>query len=228
MSQVPERVLLFHITAIANLPAILAEGAIVAKNMLAARGGGHVNIAHVQIQNRRAAKQVALPPGGTLHDYVPFYFAPRSPMLMALHRGNVADCNLEQSDIVYLVSSPQNVVRNDLPFVFYDLHAALGYSTCYNDLSRLDMIDWPLITEPPHVEGAPGYCKFFQDVQGHERYSSRMEVRQAEFLVHERVPLGTLLGFATIDEQKQREVERILSEAGQDNLKVRVRSGWYF
>ncbi|WP_353620333.1 DarT ssDNA thymidine ADP-ribosyltransferase family protein [Geobacillus sp. AYS3] len=33
--------------------------------------------AHTRIQDRRLTTLVPLPPYGTLHDYVPFYFAPR-------------------------------------------------------------------------------------------------------------------------------------------------------
>jgi len=43
------------------------------------------------VQGHRAVKAVPVPPGGTLHDYVPFYFAPRSPMLRTLEGGNVPD-----------------------------------------------------------------------------------------------------------------------------------------
>lgn len=50
---------------------------------------GYTNIAHQNIQDRRAYRQVPFDPGGVLHDYVPFYFAPRSPMLYTISRGNV-------------------------------------------------------------------------------------------------------------------------------------------
>ncbi|WP_035060499.1 type II toxin-antitoxin system toxin DNA ADP-ribosyl transferase DarT [Andreprevotia chitinilytica] len=228
MSQVPERIFLFHMTAITNLPAIFADGAILAKNVLAERDVAYDNIAHGHIQGRRAAKKVVLPPGGNLHDYVPFYFAPRSPMLMAIHGGKVVGCTTNQADIVYLVSSPQNVARSGLPFVFYDLHAAVDYSTCYDDLARLDQIDWTLITERPHLADGSEYCKYFNNVPDHERWFRRMEVRQAEFLVHQRVPLGSLLGIATHNEQKRQEVSALLSQAGLTEIKVIAKPGWYF
>ena len=60
------------------------------------------NIAPAGAQGARAAKRVGLSPGGSVHDYVPFYFAPRSPMLSAIHNGQVAGCGLRQQDIVHL------------------------------------------------------------------------------------------------------------------------------
>ena len=42
-------------------------------------------------------------PGGTIHDYVAFYFAPRAPMLYAIYKGNVADYTEGQTPLVYLV-----------------------------------------------------------------------------------------------------------------------------
>ena len=88
----PRPTRLFHITAIANLPAILARGALLSKNGGAATGINYQNIAHAGAQGARAARSVPNPPGGLVHDFVPFYFAPRSPMLFAINGGRVAGC----------------------------------------------------------------------------------------------------------------------------------------
>jgi len=49
--------------------------------------------------------QVPLAPYGCVADYVPFYFAPRSPMLYKLHKGGVPNYTGGQDPLVYLVSS---------------------------------------------------------------------------------------------------------------------------
>lgn len=85
----PEPVRLFHITAIDNLQAICAAGKLICKNKGAAQGSHYQNIAHAGAQGARADKSVPNPPGGNIHDFVPFYFAPRSPMLSAIHNGRV-------------------------------------------------------------------------------------------------------------------------------------------
>jgi len=97
---VPNPVRLFHMTAIANLPAILTTGAIVSKNSGASAGIAYQNIVHSRAQGTRAAKRIPDPPGGSVHDYAPFYFARRSPMLMAIHGGKADGCALKQEDIV--------------------------------------------------------------------------------------------------------------------------------
>ena len=84
----PTRV--FHITAIENLPLILAHGGLRCVSDLRRDGTAYANIAHSHLQDRRATTPVRCGPDGCLHDYVPFYFAPRSPMLYAIYKGNVA------------------------------------------------------------------------------------------------------------------------------------------
>ncbi|WP_286171369.1 DarT ssDNA thymidine ADP-ribosyltransferase family protein, partial [Geobacillus sp. LYN3] len=61
-----------HITHYSNLPSILCHGGLVANNVAKVKV-----CAHTRIQDRRLTTLVPLPPYGTLHDYVPFYFAPR-------------------------------------------------------------------------------------------------------------------------------------------------------
>ncbi len=82
-----KEILLYHITDFNNLESILEEGKLLASNVVKEKGFEYENIAHNNIQSRRLMKAVPLPPHGDLHDYVPFYFAPRSPMLYAIHKG---------------------------------------------------------------------------------------------------------------------------------------------
>jgi hypothetical protein len=41
-----------------------------------------------EIQKRRGETEVSCAQGGTLHDYVPFYFTPHSPMLLQSLEGH--------------------------------------------------------------------------------------------------------------------------------------------
>ncbi len=67
----------------------------------------YTSIAHQNIQDRRAYTQVPCGPRGWLHDYVPFYFGVRSPMLFTISRGNVEGYDRDQEDVIYLVSTAQ-------------------------------------------------------------------------------------------------------------------------
>jgi len=77
----------YHVTHVSNLPGMLADGGLTCVAKLRQRGASaYRDIAYPHIQDRRANKGVPCGPGGTLADYVPFYFAPRSPMLYTIWR----------------------------------------------------------------------------------------------------------------------------------------------
>ena len=221
---IPNPVRLFHITAIANLPAICGAGALLAKNAGAAAGIGYQNIAHAGAQGARAARSVPNPPGGGIHDYVPFYFAPRSPMLMAIHGGRVAGCDLKQHDIIHFETSVDRVIATGAQYVFYDRYATLAFSQAFTDVARLDAVAWDLLTEIPALDG---FCKYWQSVLNNPRYADRMERRQAEFLVRQTVPLAQIVRIGVADETRAQAARDILGAAGV-TLPVEVKTDWYF
>lgn len=221
----PRPIRLFHITAIANLPAICAAGALLSKNRGAANGIAYQNIAHGGAQGARAVRRLPDPPGGCVHDFVPFYFAPRSPMLMAINGGKVAGCDLRQADIVHIETTVEAVTGAGVPFVFFDRNATLAFSTPHTDLARIDeAVAWDLLTEQPRLDG---FCKYWQTVPSNARYVDRMERRQAEFLVRDSVALNVVTRIGVIEIERQAEVSAILQAAGV-NLPVVVMKDWYF
>jgi hypothetical protein len=221
----PRPTRLFHITAIANVPAILAAGALLSKNGGAAAGINYQNIAHAGAQGARAYRAVPDPPGGLVHDFVPFYFAPRSPMLYAIDGGRVAGCSWRQADIVHFETTVQNVVALGRQFVFYDRNATLAFSTAYTDLADLDAaVAWDLLTEAPLLDG---FCKFWQSNTANPRYADRMERRQAEFLVKDSAPLHCMTRLGVIDGDRRQQVQALLNQAGV-GLAVDVMPSWYF
>jgi hypothetical protein len=177
---VPNPVRLFHITAIANLSDICTAESLLSKNAGARAGVAYHNIAYQGAQGTRAVRHVPDPPGGVIHDYVPFYFAPRSPMLRAIEGGRVTGCQWRQADIVHLETTVERVTAGRAEFVFYDRNATLPYSQPYADLANLDVVAWDLLTEHPQLDG---FCKYWHDRPSVDRYADRMERRQAEFLV---------------------------------------------
>lgn len=221
---VPHPVRLFHITAMANLPAICQAGALMSKNRGAAAGIDYQNIAHGGAQGARALKLLPNPPGGSVHDFVPFYFAPRSPMLSAVHNGKVAGCTLRQQDVVHLETTVARVLARGNPFVFYDRNATLAYSKPYTDLVHLDAVAWDLLTEPPRLDG---FCKFFQNRHQEERYVDRMEKRMAEFLVHDQVPLAQFVRIGVCTPAMKDHAQAVLDAAGVP-LQAEVKTDWYF
>lgn len=221
----PRPTRLFHITAIANLPSICEAGALLAKNAGAVGRIRYQDIAYQGAQGARSRRQVPDPPGGSVHDYVPFYFAPRSPMLFTINSGNVAGCAWRQADIMHLETTVERVLGPGQPFVFYDRNATLAFSEAFTDLSRLDdVVAWELLTEAPQLDG---YCKFWQNKNVPDRYSDRMERRQAEFLVRDRVPIERITRIGVIDAAKQMHVQSVLGSAAL-SVRVDVMPSWYY
>lgn len=189
------------------------------------KGTSYQNIAYGGAQGARAIKSVPNPPGGTIHDFVPFYFAPRSPMLSAIHNGRVDGCELKQADILHFETTVARVVDTGQDIVFYDRNATLQFSVPYTDIELLDeKIAWDLITESPRLDG---FCKYFFNKPSEPRYVDRMEKRLAEFLVKQNVPLGCMTRIGVVNEAKAVEVRAILDATGVE-LDVEVMSSWYF
>ncbi len=112
---------IYHITHVDNLASILRSVGLVSTARRLREVIQHTDIAHSHIQDRRSKVQVPCSAGGVLHDYVPFYFAPRSPMLYSNQTAK-------------------------LPCCFTDGHAAINYAEFYDDLSLLETtIDWKLM-----------------------------------------------------------------------------------
>ncbi len=96
---------IFRILCINYLLEILEEGYIYCYNHLNKIGKSYKSIAYESIMDRRASTIVPCGPRGNLLDYVAFYFAPRSPVLYTISKGNVEDpdrkCRRQAEFLVY-------------------------------------------------------------------------------------------------------------------------------
>lgn len=205
--------LLYHITDVNNLPSILDRRALAAHSQVTTERISYYDIAHRSIQDRRGTTEVPVPPYGMLHDYVPFYFAPRSPMLYAIKQGSVENYKGKQSEIIYLVSKTDIMARYNKDFVLTDGHGIMALREFYKDLEDLNEVDW-------HVMES----KYWND---DEENPDRKRRRQAEFLVHGQVELNCFLGIGVYNEQMKEKVNDILKEHHID-MNVLVRPWFYF
>lgn len=92
--------LLYHITYINNLPSILEQGGLQSHLYVQQHGLNYHDLANPNVQSRRHKISIPGSKGGSLHDYVPFYFASRSPMLYYLHKQK-----LQQKDVIYFMTN---------------------------------------------------------------------------------------------------------------------------
>ncbi len=208
-----ESKLLYHITDYRNLPSILEHGELLAYSKVSFDKISYKDIAHQTIQTRRSTTEVPVSPYGMLHDYVPFYFAPRSPMLYAIKNGKVEGIAGTQSDIIYLVTNINEIAESEREFVFTDGHAIMSLTDFYNDLAYLDEVDWPVMES-----------MYWNDS---DRFPDRKRRRQAEFLVYESVPLNLFLGIGVRNERIKVIVEEMLKECNA-NLKVLQKPSFYY
>ncbi|KAA0958732.1 DUF4433 domain-containing protein [Planococcus sp. ANT_H30] len=175
---------------------------------MALRNTLYQDIANPRIQERRSTTSIPLAPHGSLHEYVPFYFAARSPMLYSvLHNGT------NQEEMVYLVTDTETIDQSGVPYLFTDGHAIMVISEFYSDLTELNKIDWPLMEDP-----------FWKDT---EEDPDRKRRRQAEFLVHKKVPIQLFTGFAVINQLAKDRVEELLKNH-QVNKPVGIRRHFYY
>jgi len=213
MAPAPVPCRIYHITHLRNLELILRDGRLKCCATLRQEGAGYVNIAHQNIQDRRETTQVPYGPGGVLHDYVPFYFAPRSPMLYVISRGGVEGYAEGQGPVVHLASTAQQVAAAGLPFVFTDGHGTMSFTDFYKDLDDLDAVDWNIMT-----------AKYWRDT---EQDNDRSRRRQAEFLVHEFSPWHLIDEIGVMNTGMRNKVEQALNGAPHRPT-VTVRADWYY
>ena len=192
-----ERARIFRITHVHNLGWMLRNG-------ICCRSGAfdpdYRNIGNPELIEKRASRHVPIPPGGSLKEYIPFYFTSRSPMLLNIKTGrNVPAIPMEE--IIVLVASLQTLKAREIPFVFTDRHAALAAARFSANLAELNgMIDWTLLQNSDFSSDP-------EDPGKKERY-------QAEALVYQEMPFDALDGVLAYDDGQKARVEAAIRDAG--------------
>ncbi len=211
--EIPVPIYIYHITHIDNLASIMQTGGLYSCNKMQQEDGEYHNIAHQNIQDYRVHKTVPCAPGGVLHDYVPFSFAPRSPMLCSLYHNNVAGHTGGQTPIIHFVTDVQKISDAGLEFVFTDGHGRMEISDFYNNLDRLDQIDWEIMK-----------AQYWRDT---DVDPDRKRRRQAEFLVKDFCSLALISEIGVINLSLRSRVQMVF-----ENLEYRpvvsIRTNWYY
>ncbi len=200
---------LYHITHVKNLKRIVAEGGLRCDRE--AQDLKCVNIGHQHIKQRRLNRVVPLPPGGTVGEYVPFYFAPRSPMLYVINRGGVEGYADGEKPVIYLRSTIEAVEKAGLLWVFTEGHADMDFTDFFDDLKDLARVDWGLMQ-----------ARYWNDTNDDP---DRKRRRQAEFLVHKFFPWELVSYIGVYDRSIAETVGEIIQGGSPE---VGIQRGWYF
>ncbi|SRR5216684_5644313 len=207
----PTKALIFRIVHRDNLPWILDNG-------LHSRNGAQVdpnyrNIGNPDLIDKRSRRIVEVGPGGTLSDYVPFYFTPFSIMMYNIKTGYGGIKQVPNEEIVILVSSLRKISELGIPFVFTNQHAYPAMAQYFTALAELDQVDWPLLRSRNFKHDPDDPAK-------KERY-------QAEALVWKHVPLNALLGICSCSPIVDEQIKAQITQRGLE-LKSIIEKAWYF
>lgn len=208
----PERALIFRITHRRNLPWMLDHGFYCRSSPN--QDPNFISIGNQDLISMRAQRPVEVPPGGTLSDYVPFYFTPYSPMMYNIHTGWGGIVRRPNDDIVILASSLPRLDELRVPYLFTDRHAYLKgarFSSRPADLP--EYVPWELLQ-------ARDFRKDPEDPAKVERY-------QAEALVHSHLPAAALLGIVCHSEAIRCQCEQEVAQRALA-IPVHARPAWYF
>lgn len=211
----PNPTTILRFTHVDNLDTTIRRGGLHAPNHVPNDGLPYRFCHSAEHQSARAAVPIPLDPGGTIHDYVPFYFGYLSPMMLNLKTGRVEGYSEGQDPLIYLVSSAQAIRAADLRFVFSDGHGLARFTEWFDDLTRLDAVDWDVV-----------YRRYWTDTIDD---MDRQRKKQAEFLVHQCCPWSLIHEIVVIDDVIRQRVESIQAAfpAAQRRV-VRVDRDWYY
>lgn len=208
-----QQIQLFHFTHVANLPSLVEHG-LQCDSEVRRLQRLRVEVAETQIKEHRRKRPVPLAPRGFVADYVPFYFAPRSPMLFAIQKGKVRTYRDGQSKFVYLVTDVARLTRSGRPFLFTDRNASLKTATFESDLQRLpELVDLKLMA-----------AKMWNSTP---EEPDRKERRMAELLVHQRLPFSAVTSIGVQSQEIAQTVSAAFGTMTNPPI-VQIQPGWYF
>lgn len=204
-----EKIHIYHITHVKNLDSIIQNGRIYCDRKVRSLCPQHNNVGHSHIKERRLQHSVRVAQKGTIGDYVPFYFCPRSVMLYVLHKGHTGYSEGQES-MVYLVSSVWIIKKMNRPCFWTDKHADLGYANQCDVLEGMeDKLDWDAINN-----------KLWKQ----EEVKAK---KQAEFLIYDYCPFEAIEKVVVNNHDMAQKVKGIM-EKSNHQPEISVDKSWYY
>ncbi|QJD78191.1 type II toxin-antitoxin system toxin DNA ADP-ribosyl transferase DarT [Spirosoma rhododendri] len=205
----PENGFIFRIMVLTNLAHVLEHGVACRNCHHLVQQSDFVTIGEDDIIKKRDVRRVSCEPFGVLADYVPFYFAPRSPMLSKITHTN----SRVKEEVIYIVSKVSVVAKAGIPFAFSDGHALMDFSRFSNQLAELSMIDWEVMRS-----------KYWNPTS---QDNDRRRRRMAEFMVHQYFPVDCIRAIVVANEAVAQAVQQQLDNFA-SQIPVRIQPDWYF
>jgi hypothetical protein len=222
MSTPPPKPAVYHITHLANLPAIIASGGLISDAAMIARGGPAQPVGMSKLKQGRLSLPVRCHPGLNVGDCVPFYFCPRSIMLFVIHCANHPELSYRggQAPIVHLEADLAAVVawanQQQRRWAFSLSNAAGAYAQFRNSLNDLVDIDWDAVASNNFAAGA--YTPSINQVK---------EAKQAEFLVQTDFPWNLVQCIGVASPAIATKAHMAIASAAH-KPQISVQPSWYF
>jgi hypothetical protein len=207
----PDAARIFRITHVDNVPWILRHGLHCKSSEVA--DPNFVPIGMPELIEKRTTRDVPIEPGGTLGDYVPFYFTPASVMLLNIKTGFNGVIKRPNAEIAIMVSSLHKLSEVGVPFVFTNGHAYMQESDYFDKLADVHKIDWDLLRR--------------RDFKRDPEDPGKLGRYQAEALAHRHVPVSALLGIVCYDQAAKAKLDGDVRRCGL-GMEIRAIQGWYF
>jgi hypothetical protein len=207
----PNESLIFRITHRDNVPWIMANG-------LWCQSADNndpqfTSIGNPDLIERRRRRRVDRPPGGTLEDYVPFYFTPFSPMLYNIKTGHGIH-KRSNEEIAVIVSSLPTLQNHGVRYVFTDRHAYLQTAQFFGeDDDVAQVVDFPMLQR--------------RDFKRDAEHPEKMDRYQAEALAYRFVPVEAILYVGCYTSQVRDELVECCSDVAA-SARIVHRTEFYF
>ena len=177
----------FHFTHIENIPNIIKNG-LLSTNLKTSHGVEHLDIACKEIQNTRHATKIPnCSLNSTIHDYVPFYFCSRTPMLLSLLHTK----NIDQKFMIHICVSIKKLEQQNN--IFTDESANREeLPNFYNQTKDLKHLNWDIIESKSWKKGDDDY----------------KHKRMAEALIYEKLDIKDIDYFVVWNESIKEMLEK--------------------
>ncbi|PTQ77406.1 uncharacterized protein DUF4433 [Nitrosomonas oligotropha] len=212
-SNTPTNPKIYHIVHVDRLASIISQGCLWSDAAVQNAQLPGTTIGMSTIKARRLAKTLNSFPNLHVGDCVPFYFCPRSVMLYMFYMNNHPEINYRggQTPIVHLQADLYQTVdwanQNSKRWVFTNSNAGSFYFDDFNNLSRLNQVNWSSIE-----------ATIWKDCR---------EQKQAEFLVEERFPWSLVEAIGVYSQAQYQQVSAVLNSTTH-RPSMSVQRNWYY
>lgn len=188
---------LYHMTHISNFNNILSHG-LLSHNQAHSRHFTKIDISNRNVNMRRDKIENIF--FRNIHDYVPFYFNPKNPMLFVRKS--------EQNNIIIMGFNKKLLIGDEV--IFTDGNAASNQTLFYSNLDDLSLLNWNCIR-----------AKYWND------YNDGKRIRCAEVLVYNQVSCLSLEVIFCNNIETMTKVKELMMMKNM-NIKVLLNNGLYF